>query len=179
MKKLNVIRVTTALALALASNAEAQTLRAERIFQPAGGGAGAMVAPVEGAQKDVLLLLPTVPVTFNALQRDSTGEWRMGAAMTAGVGMTFLLGKATSNGESSTVDPWVIAGAAVNAGIREGDDRRIDEDLSVSGFFGFGDVAVNFSWPLLGGERSIGLALKLDVLTNLAPDAFMCLGGCK
>lgn len=185
-------------ALHHASSAESQTLRAEKIFpqeteradtrttvmltgEADDDDAAAFVQSLadDGKQRDVLLLLPTVPVTFNGLQEDSVGEWRFGTAMTAGVGFTFVLGKATYNGSSATVDPWIIAGGAINAGIRETGDGKVAEALALSGFFGFGDVAVNFSWPLLSGERSIGLALKVDVLTNMAPDAFMCLRGCQ
>jgi hypothetical protein len=175
--------------------ADAQTLRANKIFpeetQRAAvverasrsdgvtATASAQVLADEGKQRDVLLLLPTVPVTFNALHEDSVGEWHFGNAMTLGAGVTFVLGKATYNGASATVDPWILAGAALNAGIREDDDRKVAETLSFSGFFGLGDVAVNFSWPLFSGERSIGLSLKVDVLTNMAPDAFMCFRGCN
>lgn len=175
--------------------ADAQTLRADKIFPEETSRAAQLetasltgdVTPRasaeamadEGKQQNVLLLLPTVPVTFNALQEDSVGEWHFGNAMTLGAGVTFLLGKATYNGESATVDPWIIAGAALNAGIREDDDRKVAETLSFSAFFGLGDVAVNFSWPLFSGERTIGLSLKVDVLTNLAPDAYMCFRGCS
>jgi hypothetical protein len=190
------------LSLVTTMPAAAQTLSAEKLFPQETGradtaqaimrgqmatldldgtGAALVVAQAaadEGKQKDVLILLPTVPVTFNALQQDSTGGWYFGNAMTAGMGVTFVLGKATFNGGSAEVDPWVIAGAAINAGIRESADRKVAEALNVSGFIGIGDVAVNISWPLLSGERSLGLALKVDMLTNMAPNAYMCFRGC-
>jgi hypothetical protein len=99
--------------------------------------------------------------------------------MTAGVGATFVLGKATFNGETTTVHPWIIGGAAINTGIKEQTDRSVTETLNVSGFFGFGNAAVSFSRGVLHGTTSIGLSFKLDVLTNMAPDAFLCLAGCK
>lgn len=182
-----------------APHAGAQTLTSERIFPQetaarmnmlrgdftafAAGNAEAAAAAVaslaaDGKQRNVLLLLPTVPVTFNSLAKDTAGDWRFGPAMTAGVGATFVLGKATYNGTAATVNPWIIAGAALNAGIREGENNEVAEALSISGFFGFGNVAVNFSRQLLGGGTSIGLALKVDALTNMAPDAYMCIRGC-
>lgn len=172
-----VILLCAAAGLALPGRMDAQTVSAEKLFPTA----AARVAAVgeEGVRKDVLVLLPTVPVTFNALEKDSTGDWRMGAAMTAGVGATLLLGKAAITGNNATLQPWIIAGAAINAGLKETDDRKVAEALTVSGFFGFGDVAVNFSRGLLDGDTTIGLSLKVDVLTNLAPDAYMCLRGCK
>jgi len=38
---------------------------------------------------------------------------------------------------------------------------------------------LNFSRDFLSDESWVGVALKIDVLTNLAADAFMCFRGCK
>ncbi|HEU0076929.1 MAG TPA: hypothetical protein VFQ76_04720 [Longimicrobiaceae bacterium] len=169
--------------LFLTGEADAQTVSAGKLFPSEQAMRTALAGEdddsVGGVRKDVLVLLPTVPVTFNALEKDSTGDWRMGAAMTAGVGATLLLGKAAVTGSNATLQPWVIAGAAINAGLKETEDRKVAEALTLSGFFGFGDVAVNFARGLLDGETTIGLSLKVDVLTNLAPDAYMCLRGCR
>lgn len=194
MKNLVAAVHVAVLALTVAS-ADAQTLESDRIFpaearraadvraaRTAGDVPGALLASAiadEGKQKNVLVLLPTVPATFNSLQKDSMGEWQFGAAMTLGVGATFVLGKATFNGQTANVDPWMIAGAAINAGVRESGDKEVGEALTISGFLGFGDVALNFSRGLLGGGTSVGLSLKLDVITNLAPDAYMCIRGCR
>lgn len=169
--------------LLIPAGIDAQTLDRAKVFTDA--EVRALLYSNESQEKpqpskDVLLLLPTVPVTFSSLEKDDDGEWRMGSAITMGLGVTFLIGKASLTGETMTAAPWLIAGAAINAGIQEDSDSRATEALTLSGFFGFGDVALNFSRNLLRGGTSIGLSLKLDVLTNLAPSAYMCLlGGCS
>lgn len=170
-------RRAAALALALAvllpGGLSAQTLLAEKVF----GTPSAAVTPQDTPPRDVLLLLPTVPVTFSSLEKNEEGEWRLGSAVTMGVGVTFLLGKATKTGTTLTAEPWVIAGAALNAGVQEDPESNVTEALTLSGFFGFGDVALSFSRNLLRGGTSLGLSLKVDTLTNLAPNLFMCLAG--
>lgn len=182
MKRLPIV---LSVILLVPAGLQAQTLDPSKVFSDDELRASVGLTGVERftaahASKDVLLLLPTVPVTFSSLDKDDDGEWRMGSAITMGVGVTFLVGKASATGMTMKADPWIIAGAAINAGIQEDAESRVDEALTLSGFLGFGDVAVSFSRNLLRGGTSIGLSLKLDVLTNLAPSAYMCLrGGCQ
>ena len=129
--------------------------------------------------KGTLLLLPTIPVTFSSLEKDDSGEWRLGASITSGVGFTLMLGQAALQGETVQVSPWLFTGAALNAGFKEGSDNEVDTQLSGSIFFGTGEVAVTIARGFLDGETTFGLALKVDALTNLAPDAFMCFAGCR
>lgn len=159
--------------------AHAQVISSDKMFPDQLAKFRAGGSTEVGAQKNVLVLLPTVPVTFNTLQRDAEGKWRMGAAMTMGFGTTLLLGKGTFEGQKTSLQPWVIAGAALNAGVHDDPEKGVTEALMISGFLGFGNVAINVARELLDGDTTFGLALKVDVLTNLAPDAYMCLrGGC-
>jgi hypothetical protein len=163
----------------LADTASAQTLSSDRIFGEVDDDEFAALSGSEEGSRNVLLLLPTIPVTFNSLERDSTDVWRLGSAITGGVGLTLLLGKATYNGETSNVDPWLIGGVGLNNGIKDSGDGTAEYSLSGSVFVGIGDVAVSFARDFLEDRWSAGLSLKLDTLTNLAPDAFMCFSGCE
>jgi len=99
----------------------------------------------------------------------------MGSTATIGSGATFLIGKATKNGESANITPWVIAGAALNAGVKEQVDRSVTTALTWTVFAGVSDIAVSYSHDVLDGHNFIGLSLKLDVLNSLAPDKYICL----
>lgn len=162
----------------------AQVLAPQRLFDSSvsarlmDADAGVRSEALSEAKKDVLLLLPTVPVTFNALEKNDAGDWQMGEAILFGAGATFILGKASFEGVNASVQPWIIAGAAVNAGVKDDAEEGVTEALTASLFVGLADVALSFSRDLLGGGTSIGISLKVDLITNLAPDAFMCLSGC-
>lgn len=179
MSRVCSVIVSACMCLAAAAPAESQVLRSPKLFGADVEMRVRTSPSMIGMQKDVLILLPTVPLTFNALQKNDRGEWQMGAAMTVGVGATIMLGKATLENRMTSIQPWVIAGAALNSGLREDAANRVAPALSVSGFFGIADLALNASRELLDGATSFGLSFKSDVITDLAPDAFMCLaGGC-
>lgn len=159
---------------------QAQTLSAAKVFGKTDRTRSMSVEHVT-PDRDVLIFLPTVPLTFNSLQKDSEGEWRFGPAITMGAGFTFILGKARLNGPAlAEIVPWLTVGAGLNWGIRESLDDTVEDVVSGSLFIGTSEVAISFSRPLIDGAgTSIGLSLKIDAITDLAPDAFMCLKGCN
>lgn len=179
MSRVHTALVGACLCLAVASRGEAQELSSAKLFGVDAAAKARGNPTLAGTKKDVLILLPTVPLTFNALQKNDQGEWQMGSAMTVGVGATLMLGKATLESELTDIKPWVIAGAAFNSGLREDASNRVAPALSVSAFFGIASLALSASRELLDGATSFGMSMKADLITDLAPDAFMCLaGGC-
>ena len=153
-----------------------QTLTANRIF----GDGPQMQHISEGTTKGTLVLLPTIPITFNSLEKDTLGTWHMGTAITGGVGVTLILGKATLKDSKSRVNinPYVMVGGGINAGIKETIGGEVAEAVNISGFVGFGSVAVSFAKGLLTGGNTVGLSLKVDTLTDLKPSAHICFWGC-
>lgn len=153
-----------------------QTLTADRIF----GNANEVNKLDEGTTKGTLVLLPTIPITFNSLEKDTLGTWRMGSAITGGAGVALILGKATLRDEKNKVniDPYVMVGGGINAGIKETVGGEVTEAVNISGFIGLGSVAVSFAKGLLTGGNTVGLSLKIDTLTDLRPSSHICFWGC-
>ena len=157
----------------------AQALDATRIHGNA--------ADAEEEPRDVVLFLPTVPLTFQSLEKDEAGDWKMGNALTMGAGATLVIGRAQTEAGAraqggglglTNLQPWVLMGVALNAGMRTDADGDLVQSIAGSIFVGLSDIGVSFSKDLLSGDHWVGISVTADVLNNLVPSGFMCLRGC-
>jgi hypothetical protein len=151
---------------------QAQRLGASPIFGKR-GEVGAQLAA--GNEVDTFILLPTVPIQFSKLEKDASGKYRMGGAITLGVGATWMLGKATyAEKDIANLNPYILFGTALNTGLKEKLDGDVSGATLVSIFAGFSAVSLSYSWDLLDGAKFLGLSTKSDVWTNFRPKAYLC-----
>lgn len=172
----------TAFALALlatqlvARNTRAQRLDRVGVFGPKKGPAMLVSEPTP---RSVLLILLTVPVSSSKLETDSTGAWRMGANMALGGGATLILGKARDGEKgAANVTPWLLLGVAANFGVGEDPNRTVAGSTFVSAFVGAGSLAVAYQYDPFRRQTFYGLSMKLDIITDLKPDAYLRLWHC-
>jgi hypothetical protein len=167
---MNRILIVVASCLVWSHIVSAQTISTEGLFT----SSKKAVFDVPPAQKDLIILLPSVPITFNKLEKDSAGIWRLGVAVSGGVGGTFILGKATKvEDKLASVDPWIYTGGSINYGVKQNMSNQAVGSLSISGFIGFSNIAISYSHDVLDGSNFWGISLKFDVLSNLLPGAFI------
>lgn len=166
MKKIFVFAI---LLLVGAQYASAQSLGAGKFFGE--GRRNQQTLPVNPPTM-TLILLPSVPVTFTSLAKDSSGKWQFSPGMGIGIGSTFVYGRAMQNGDMVNITPLLIGGLAANIGVKNDPMGGVKTSLTYSEFIGLNNVAVAFSHDILDGANSIGLSLKMDILTDLAQDTF-------
>ena len=153
-----------------AAGVSGQMLDSDRVV-----GAG-FEAPEVGDQFTTIMVLPTNPVTFNHIVKDSAGEYSIGPAVSLGASAVLVLGRSTYLGESTQLEPLILVGAGLDFGIREATDGEdLETGVHITGMVGFNRLAVLFGKDLLSDYSFVGVGLKVDLITLLRDDLYATL----